>query len=187
METTATATRTAARSTRSDDVGRWALVVATVATGLFAGLIWTFSVAIDRAEERLDAVQYATWRQFLIQDLDRGILPVLILTAVAPVVALVALRHRSRSAAWRLTAAAFVVYILGVMVYTLVLNVPINNAMLDWNPAAPPADWAEKRDRWDLLNTIRTPVTIGAFSMYLAGLMALVREQTRDALGRGAR
>lgn len=164
-------------STRADAIGRWALVIATLAIGLFAGLIWTFAVAIDRAEERLGAVQYATWRQFLIVDLDQGILPILILTAVAPVVALIALRHRRRSAAWRWTAAAFALYLVGVMAFTIILNVPINNTMLAWDAANPPADWAQQRDRWDLLNTIRTPVTIAVFVGYLIGLMRLVGEQ----------
>lgn len=62
----------APNSTRADAIGRRTLVIATPAIGLFAGLIWTFAVAIDRAEERLGAVQCATWRQFLIVDLDQG-------------------------------------------------------------------------------------------------------------------
>lgn len=168
------------RRAAADRTGTWALAVTTVATGLFAGLIWTFAVAIDRAEERLDAVQYATWRQFLIVDLDRGILPVLVLTALAPVVALVALRHRRTSTAWRLAALSFAVYLVGVMAYTILLNVPINNAMLAWDAANPPADWAELRDRWDLLNTIRTFVTIAAFVGYLVALLALVRDRARE-------
>jgi|GEM_PF-2200642 len=36
-------------STRADAIGRWALVIATLATGLFTALIWTFAVAKDPA------------------------------------------------------------------------------------------------------------------------------------------
>ena len=180
MSTTSAAVgdRAGVRS-RPDTIGTWALGVATVATGLFAGLIWTFAVAIDRAEERLGPVAYATWRQFLIRDLDRGILPVLVLTVLAPLVALVALRHRRGSTAWRLAAVSFLIYLIGVMAYTVLLNVPINNAMLDWDAASPPSDWADQRDRWDLLNTIRTPVTIAVFVGYLLALTGLVRDRAR--------
>ncbi len=154
---------------------RVAVHVSALATGLFAGLIWTFAVAIDRAEEHLDARQYAFWRQNLIHDLDRGILPVLVLTGLAPIVALVALRRHPRSAAFRWTAAAFAVYAVGVMAFTLLLNVPLNNEMLDWDAANPPADWAGTRDRWDLLNWIRTPVVIASFLGYLLAIAALHR------------
>ncbi len=186
MSTATTAAATERRGSLRERLGLYSLGAATVATGLFAGLIWTFAVAIDRAEERLGASAYATWRQYLIKDLDRGILPVLIFTALAPLVALVALAHRRSSTAWRVTLAAYVVYLLGVMVYTLTLNVPINNAMLDWNAASPPADWADQRDRWDQLNTVRTFVTIGAFVAYLVGFALLVRDRTLETV-RGVR
>jgi len=86
-----------------------------------------------------------------------------------------------RTGLW--TAAAFALYLVGVMAFTIILNVPINNAMLARDAANPPADWAQQRDRWDLLNTIRTPVTIAVFVGYLIGLMRLVGDQ--DPAGRG--
>ncbi len=184
MTSTLDASATGAR-TGASTAARVAVYVSAVATGLFAGLIWTFAVAIDRAEEHLDARQYAFWRQHLIEDLDRGILPVLALTGIAPIVALVALRRHPRSAAFRWTAAAFAVYAIGVMAFTILLNVPINNEMLDWNAANPPADWADKRDQWDLLNTIRTPITIAAFVGYLLAVGSLHRVGTEQARDRG--
>lgn len=97
--------------------------------------------------------------------------------------ALIALRHRRRSTAWRWTAAAFASYLVGVMAFTIILNVPMNNAMLARDAANPPADRAQQRHRWDLLDTIRTPTTISVFVGYLIGLMRLVGEQ--DRTGRG--
>jgi len=57
----------------------------------------------------------------------------------------------------------------------LVLNVPINNAILSWDPAAPPADWAQARDERDRLNAIRTPISVLAFVLYLAALTQPLR------------
>lgn len=163
-------------------VARVALYVATFTTGLFTGLLWCFMVAIDRAEEHLDARQYAFWRQVLITDLDRGIWPVLVLSALAPLVALVALWRRRRSPLFVWTLVAFVVYALFVMVYTVVLNVPLNNAVLGWDPSAPPADWTAVRDRWDLLNTIRTPLAFLSFFAYLRALVLMGRTDARAAV-----
>jgi len=180
MTTATQAVRPGPTAAGASTAARIAVYLSAIATGLFAGLIWTFAVAIDRAEEHLDAQQYAFWRQHLIHDLDRGILPVLALTALAPIAALIALRRHPRSAAFRWTAAAFAVYAVGVMAYTVLLNVPINNEMLDWNPASPPADWADKRDQWDLLNWIRTPVVIASFVGYLVALASLHRVGTES-------
>jgi uncharacterized membrane protein len=161
----------------TERVGVAALVAAAVATGLFAGLIWTFTVAIDPAEARLDGPSYATWRQILVVVLDQGILPVLLLTVLAPAVALVALRRQRRTRSWRWTAATYAVYLVGVVAYTIVLNVPINTTMLGWDPNALPADWTVQRDSWNLLNTIRTPIVIGTFVGYVVALMRLAEER----------
>jgi uncharacterized membrane protein len=155
-----------------------ALYVATFATGLFTGLLWTFMVSVDRAEETLNASDYAAWRQELIVATDRGIWPVLLLSALAPLVVLVALRRHRRSGVFRWVLVGFVVWILFVNVYTVVLNVPINNEMMTWDPANPPADWADARDRWDLLNTIRTPFAFFVFLAYLRAMQLMGRAET---------
>ncbi len=106
----------------------------------------------------------------------------LVLTALAPIVALIALWRYRHSSMYAWTVAGFLSYLIGVMVLTVVLNVPINNEMLAWDPSAPPANWADLRDQWDLLNTIRTPISFFAFFAYLRAMRLMARtDATADA------
>ncbi len=156
---------------------RLALIASAAATGLFAGLLWTFAVGVNPLYATLDGPTYASIQQKMIGTIDAGIPPVLILTAVAPLVAPITLgvTRQWRTPVFALTLSAFLLYMLGVMVFTVVLNVPINNVILSWDPAAPPADWAQARDEWDRLNAIRTPISVLAFVLYLAALTQPLR------------
>jgi hypothetical protein len=49
--------------------------------------------------------------------------------------------------------------------------VPINEAALDWDPAAPPGNWRALVDRWEGLNSVRAWLAVGAFALLLAGLL----------------
>lgn len=44
------------------------------------------------------------------------------------------------------------------------VNVPINNELAAWNPAAPPANWAEARDLWNHSNVVRTVAAALSFA-----------------------
>lgn len=156
----------------SATIVRIALLASATATGLFAGLLWTFAVGVDPMYATLDGPTYTRVQQTMIGTIDSSIFPVVAITALGPLVALVALavRRQWRSPAFALTLTAFLLYTIGVTLLTVVLNVPINNYVLSWASDAPPADWAQARDRWDQLNAIRTPISIVAFVLYLLAL-----------------
>ncbi|WP_225993450.1 DUF1772 domain-containing protein [Actinomadura rudentiformis] len=48
-------------------------------------------------------------------------------------------------------------------VLTMVVNHPINNDQADWNVQAPPAGWADDRDRWQIAHAVRTVAAVSAF------------------------
>jgi uncharacterized membrane protein len=45
--------------------------------------------------------------------------------------------------------------------------VPINQAVLTWDPAAPPQEWRALIDKWERLDTARTVAAIAAFGLLL--------------------
>lgn len=151
-------------------VTRVALHASALGTGLFTGLLWTFAVGVDPMLKRLDASGYARAMQTLIGTIDRGIPPVLVIANLAPIVALVGLRRRVGSRAFALTATGFSLFAVGVMVFTVTLNVPINRYIQTWSVESPPDDWEQDSDRWDALNWIRTPISVVAFLCYLLAL-----------------
>jgi uncharacterized membrane protein len=149
------------------------LLIAAAGNGLFAGLLLTFWLAVDPMLATLGPAEFAKVQQALIRMVDRGVLGAPLfctLFALAGIVAAVLLRKHPRSAIFRYSLAGALLFFFLVMVYTIVLNVPINNYVLSWSPAAPPGDWSTARDRWDQLNDFRLVVNLASFFCFLQAL-----------------
>jgi uncharacterized membrane protein len=66
--------------------------------------------------------------------------------------------------------AAGVAALLAWIALTAGGTVPINVAAIEWDAAAPPADWRSHVDRWERLNTLRTTAAVVAFALLLTSL-----------------
>jgi hypothetical protein len=56
-----------------------------------------------------------------------------------------------------------------IITTTLLVNVPINaDMMTNWSASAPPTNWAQVRDRWNLFHAIRTVLALVAFGCHLS-------------------
>jgi uncharacterized membrane protein len=144
--------------------------VFTFGIGLFAGLLYTFEQGVIPALMTLTAAEYTKVEQGLIRALDAfptGVIVVASLSMLLPLYPLVRLWKERHTLYWRLTALGWALFFFGVGVFTIVLNVPINNAVLTWDPAAPPADWANARAAWNSLNAIRTPINYLSFLLVI--------------------
>lgn len=137
------------------------LVLATLLTGLSAGLCFTWTNAVTTGLARLDDVGYLS----AFQQMNRTILnPTFFLVFFGPVLAIAgsALLHKSSSTPilWMLIAAA-AIYFLGVALVTVFGNVPINEILdqSDLNQIAE-IDAKSLRSRfendWVRLHLIRT-------------------------------
>ena len=76
-----------------------------------------------------------------------------------------------RSMAFALAVAGFVL-MLGALVVTLGVEVPIDNQIKAWTVATVPADWQAKRDRWELYHALRTFVSIAALASVTASTLS---------------
>lgn len=142
----------------------------TFGIGLFAGLLYTFEQGVIPVLATLSATEYTRVEQGLIRALDAfptGVIVVASLSMLLPLYPLVRLRQERHTAYWWLTALGWALFFFGVGVFTIVLNVPINNAVLTWDPAAPPADWENARTTWNSLNAIRTPINYVSFLLMI--------------------
>lgn len=149
-----------------------ALIVGAFFTGIFAGLMFTFSLVIQRMLVTLNANEYTRIMQQLIQGADNPpIVPAIVMIALAaPLYALVKLRRHRDTAVFRLTLIGWLAFLIGAFLVTVGFNAPINNAIAGWQIQSPPADWMQVRDRWNSLNIIRTPLSILSFLFYLCAL-----------------
>ena len=67
---------------------------------------------------------------------------------------------------------AAVVALLGWLAATLGGTAPINQAVLRWDAAAPPADWLDVIRRWERLDTGRAAAATAAFALLLIATAA---------------
>lgn len=97
------------------------------------------------------------------------IMPVLGNAAVLSVAACAVL-VRAVPGAFALSLLALL-FIVGDMAVTLAGNVPINKQVQSWNVSEPPPEWAELRDRWERLHTIRTMLIVSGFALFVAAVV----------------
>jgi uncharacterized membrane protein len=159
-------------------------VLATALLGLMAGFFFAFAVDVAPAMRELDAQAYITTQQAINRvvrnALFGGVYFGSVLLPALTTLALYASGQRRQGHLW-LTLGA--VYFGMVFWLTREINVPINNALALWNPAAPPADWLTARERWNTANLVRTVAAIacfGAATVLLACGRRLKGDRPRD-------
>jgi uncharacterized membrane protein len=155
--------------------------ISLFSTGLLAGLLFEFWAFTAPSLATLPGpafvqVTQAIDRQYLVP------IPFLyILVDISGLAVLLLLLRERRSPAFALTAAALLGTLLGTA-STLLINVPINLDVLNTLSAqAPPANWAQVRDRWDQAHAFRTALIVGAFACQL---LAVLPPRRAESAGR---
>lgn len=116
------------------------------------------------AQNRLPAEGYAILEQGM-NNVLKTLTPTLMITSLIFCVAVVVLAYRRKSKMQLLYVVAGA-GLLAMIISTLMINAPINDAVDTWNAAAPPADWQILRDRWEFGHTLRS--YIGLISLLFA-------------------
>jgi uncharacterized membrane protein len=97
----------------------------------------------------------------------RILMPASILSALA---VLFLLFHSEPAGAFYVELAGFLLFI-GVLLVTLLINVPIDNRIKRWSLETLPSDWKSIRDRWELYHAVRTFASLGGFGCVLASAL----------------
>lgn len=142
---------------------------AIVLLGLMSGFFFAFAVDVAPAIAQLDGTAYVTTQQWINRVVRTLPFAAAYFGAAAMpfLVAGVALaaRRRRTALAW---GAVGLLYFGAVFWVTRSVNIPINEMVAGWNPAAPPADWAQLRDRWNDSNLLRTVAAVLSFAAAVA-------------------
>ena len=149
-------------------MSRVSAFAAVLFTGLFAGFLVTVMV-LETSLRDFGAAIYTQVRLIELQHLDdlaTALLPPAIVAVVA--LSLASIRVRGRQC-WFVLGA--LVLLLGALLISVTISVPINAAQQHWSVLAPPADWAGVRDRWQLAHAARTTTTMLAFLLLIAATL----------------
>ncbi len=155
------------------------LILATLSTGIMAGIFFTWSNAVTTGIGRLSDIEYL--RSF--QAMNRTILnPAFFLALFGPAVLLplasfFQLRLQPQKLFWILLAASLL-YLIGVIVITMAGNVPMNTildktALQDISLEDAKTLRNSFENKWNSLNWIRTYCAIGAFLLAIISCITL--------------
>jgi uncharacterized membrane protein len=150
-----------------------ALIVSIISTGLFAGLMMTLVVIMQRMWAALPVTTYMEAMQSFLPAAKGNLFVTIImfLPIFAPVGVLVGLRNESESSQFLLTLVGLILA-CGPFLVTLRLNFPIYDAMMHWQPTNPPHNWQQTRTRFFVLNLLRFILALGAMLCFLLALIA---------------
>jgi uncharacterized membrane protein len=156
------------------DVTDLLLLASVVATGLIAGLFYGWVVSVIPGTKRLDHVEYVR----LMQHINREILRprFLLLFMGVPFLLVAAGIAQLRSGDQRrgvLVLGSAVTYSVGVFGVTAARNVPLNDALDEFDLAnADDADVEARRQsyetRWNRWNAVRSAANLVAFALVAA-------------------
>jgi len=134
---------------------------------LVVGSLWGTWFALSRSIDALSPQTFLEVGHAMIGNFA-PVMPILMPAALlVTLLAGILLLRVSRAAAY-LTLAGFLLF-TAVTLVTVLGNVPIDIQIAAWTPATLPPDWAETRDRWELLHTLRTFLSLAGIACVLVG------------------
>jgi uncharacterized membrane protein len=138
---------------------------------LVAGVMWGTWLSLARTMNEYDAVTFLTDGKHMISNLATVMALLMISAVVAGVITIVLLfRNQSRIAAW--LALGALVLMVGVLVVTLAVEVPIDNQIAIWTVDTLPANWMDIRARWASFHTLRTFLSMASVAAALAAALS---------------
>ncbi len=140
----------------------------TLLLGLMAGFFATYSFNVNYAMLEVNGEMYAIVQSLFNQNVRHaGFFFCFFGAGAAPLLTAVywfTKRERKSGWAWLVIALA---YILGIIVFTRFINLPLNYYTESWNPMAVPEDWEAIRASWNDANLFRAVLSIGLFAVAL--------------------
>lgn len=147
--------------------------VAALGSGLMAGLFFVLSVFMMTALARLGSPQgIAAMQSVNVTIINPMFLMVFFGTAVLALVTAAAaiLSWNAEGFGWLL--AGSLLYLLGIILVTMIFNVPLNNELAAVDPTSGEgaAVWARYLDVWVTWNHVRTLAGLGALACFIQAL-----------------
>lgn len=154
------------------------LALAILMFGIMAGFFWTYTFNVNLATAQLDGATYARVQSLFNVNVRHAMFFSFFFgSALAAVAALVFNYKHNRQPSFWLLAAAAVIYIFGIILFTKFVNLPLNYYTESWNPQQLPNDWASVRTRWNEANAWRV---LAAGLSFVLSLSALVMRSTTN-------
>lgn len=144
-------------------------VVAIGCAGLLAGIYFGDRAGAYYARAELSASSVVQFQQIVHVRYVRFMPPLVIGALLTALGWLFMVRSQRESPQfWLIALSAGGILLIGVL--TRLVSVPLNNALMTWSIAAPPANLQELWAPWEMVNTIRAFVATGVLLLEAVAL-----------------
>jgi uncharacterized membrane protein len=147
-------------------------LVVTLFTALLAGSYFGTSLVDVPAQRFLSAASYVEIQQAGTR-LGTIRYRALVLTTVVSQLAVLAYLRVWSSQLFQLNLLSLL-FVIGGLLVTVLLVVPINAEAHTWSPAAPPGNWRAMQAKWHTFHYLRTALVLVAFILQLTALSSLM-------------
>ena len=138
---------------------------------LVTGVFWGTWFSLSRSMAVITPGTFLEVGRLMITNLG-GPMSVLMPLTLLSTLVLCALFFRRRQARATVFAGAALVLMVGALVITLAVNVPIDRQIQSWTLSTLPNDWTAIRDRWEFYHGLRTLVSLAALTCLFASTLS---------------
>ena len=131
-------------------------IVSVLLLGLMAGFFATYSFNVNDATLALNGEMYATVQSLFNHNVRHvGFFFCFFGAGVATIITAATLLIKRATIGWFWLAIG-IAYVLGIIMFTKWVNLPLNYYTESWDPLNLPTDWQTVRDQWNQANLFRT-------------------------------
>lgn len=138
---------------------------------LVMGVFWGTWFSLSRSIASITPDSFLEIGHVMIANLGRPMSILMPAALISSVLVLVALFRQRREKAFYLAVISFLLMV-GALVVTLGVNVPIDDEINRWTANTLPVDWTATRDRWQFFHTIRTFASVMALACAVASALS---------------
>ncbi len=145
------------------------LFIATLfALMLVCGVFWGLYFALSRSYQVFTPVELAKIARTIVRNLE---VPMRNISLLCLVLMGLSIAFYPEKGCWNFYAMiASLLLIIGSLVITTAIEVPINNEVVTWTAENTPPDWEQLRNRWQYYNVVRTVLALLSFVLFAAGI-----------------
>jgi len=147
----------------------FSLMLAALVMGVFWGTWFT----LTRSIHDFSAAEFIHIGKAIIANVAVPMSIIMPLTLLLQLIAAVLVRNVNRSSV-ALYNSAFVLMVL-TLIFTVAVEVPIDNKIRTWTEASIPSNWESLRLKWDQFHTLRTFTSIASVAFFSWGLIKRTR------------
>jgi len=143
-------------------------IAALFAMMLVCGVFWGLYFALSRSYQVFNPVELAKIARTIVRNLE---VPMRNISLLCLALMGFSIAFYPDKGNWNFyTMIASLLLIIGSLVITVAVEVPINNQVITWTAKNTPSGWEQLRNRWHYYNVVRTLFALLSFVLFAKGV-----------------